>query len=118
MKLFCTRAHTRFEHKELDGAILDNFLSDSTNSRLNDIYSKLSSVPAIAERIRCGDIQVKEFNVSSIKVKHAVQHKASSEHLKRVTKSSIEDNERWRRNLCIVFSILGGIILLVIISLA
>lgn len=118
MKLFCTRAYNRFEHKELDGAILDNFLSDSTNSRLNDIYSKLSSVPAIAERIRCGDIQVKELNVSSIKVKHAVQYKASSEHLKRVTKSAREDNERWRRNLCIGLSILGAIILLLIILLA
>lgn len=116
MSFNCLRTYTLYEDSNVDMAkAFNEITSDFTNRKLNDIYSKLSSVPAIADRIHNGDIEVEEFNVNSFKEIYNKQTKTANAYVKEIKQVAVDENKRRKKRNWIITGVIAGILALIFI---
>ena len=118
MSLNCLRTYTLYEDSNVNNAkFFNEITSDFTSKKLNDVYSKLASVPAIAERIQSGDIKVNPVDIAALKENYNKQTKAANDYMKNIVATTQDENKRRaKRNWIIVGGIAGIIALIIAIS--
>ena len=109
LNLNCRRDYVYLDYKKSDEAdIFLDMISDFTKSRLNEIYSKLCSLPVLGERIQSGDIEVEDIDLQGIQEKFAKDKAENSAFTKAIKQAvKIENEKRKIRNLIIVGVLFG-----------
>ena len=115
MSLNCLRTYTLYEDSNVNNAkFFNEITSDFTSKKLNDVYSKLASVPAIAERIQSGDIKVNPVDIAALKENYNKQTKAANDYMKNIVATAQDENKRRAKRNWIIVGVIAGIIALII----
>lgn len=117
LSLNCMRTYTILEFNNVDEAkAFNDITSDFTNRKLNDIFSKLNSLPAIAEKIHSDEISVDELDVKMLTTKYNQTVKKQNEYVKSISEQAeTENKQRTKRNLIIAGVIIGIIVVILAI---
>lgn len=115
LSLNCMRTYAILEYNNVNEAkAFNDITSDFTNRKLNDIYSKLNSLPAIAEKIYSDEISVDELDVNMLTSKYKQTVKKQNEYVKSISEQAdTENKQRVKRNWIIV-GVLAGIIAIIL----